>query len=209
MKIQAKDLWRLMYNAQLFTDKKSATGGVAKFRQVIGPSAGLAVFATDDHVAICDKAPGENTEFGEFFLSLETMKQLEKSLREIVGEMNLVIEDGEFRYIGMDGAVPFADSGDPDLWNMVGQMLSGFDFEYTPLGGDPLTVFALNPDRLRKFSLLKPGDYPIDIKTGYDRVLERDLVAFKAGPTLRGVLAPLDRKLLTEKYGEDAGSVMW
>lgn len=199
MKIQASELHRLLYNAILFTDKKSAAGGVAKFRATFGsgPNMGLVVFATDDHVAIFDRIPAEGgEEVDEFFLSLETMKALEKDLRD----QDSVI-DFDFNAHRVLGDV------DLELWDTVVRMLSLKDFE----SDDSVqhVTFALNPDRLRKFSLIKPGNYPIDMRYGYDTGVHRDVIAFKAGPTLRGVLAPLDRELLAEKYGEQSGELLW
>lgn len=210
MKIKAADLHRLLYNGCLFTDKKSATGGVAAF--VLGGTR-LAVMATDDHVAITDYITVEPQETElVFFLSLESMKRQEKDLRDRAGDLEIDVDTVSTRLGTATGCyVPFADPGDPGLWNMVGQMLSLSDFG--GVAGDVAesegVLFALNPDRLRKFSLLKPGDFPVDMRYGYDIAIERDVVAFRAGPTLRGVLAPLDRELLREKYGEQAGSVLW
>lgn len=198
MKIPAKELHRLLYNAILFTDKKSATGGVAAFRF---NEHGLGVMATDDHVAILDVAyvPRPAGAMVDIFLSLDRMKILEKEYRDLTAEVEFDPESVSFMGSPVD---------DTDLWLRVGKMLSLDDFQSTACE-DMDAKFALNPDRLRKFSLLKPGDYPIDMHYGYDNAIERDLVAFKAGPTLRGILAPLDRELLAEKFGKDAGSVMW
>lgn len=194
MKIQASELHRLLYNAILFTDKKSAAGGVAAFRV---SEHGLGVMATDDHVAILDVALAPNDDAPEdLFLSLETMKALEKDLRDQNSEIDFAGDP--HRILG---------AADPGFWDAVGRMLSLDEF----VSDDSLqhVTFGLNPDRLRKFSLLKPGGYPIDMRYGYDRGVAREVIAFKAGPTLRGVLAPLDRRLLKEKYGPEAGSVMW
>jgi len=190
--IQAEDLHRLLYNAILFSDKKSAVDGDILF-VLTGNS--LAVYATDDHVAITDVCVVEGGPgAAEFLVPLETAKELEKGLRGCT-----------------DLADPPAGRSwrdERDFWYTVIDLVHGrqfSDFSY-----DEVT-FAVNPDRMRKFSLIKtPGrtDYPLDFKFGWNDTLEREVLPFKIGPSVRGVLAPVLRGIIREKF-KDEKDVMW
>lgn len=68
--------------------------------------------------------------------------------------------------------------------------------------------FAAMADRFRKFSLIKtPGEYPMDFKLVWHAGLQREMMLFAAGPTVRGALAVLDRKFLEEEV--DSKKYLW
>lgn len=202
LKIDGPDLHRLIYNAILFSDAKSTVGGTI---QLTVNESLLTVLATDDHVAVVDTnyitTAGEPW---EIHLSLNLAKQLEKLLRD---EKRTVTVGGDDNSITVeDLTLPGVDV-DPVFWRKIEALVDLKDFS----ASDPFVAFALNPDRLRKFSLLKtPGkqSYPLDFVTGYDEALDREVMAFKIGPTCSGVLAPLLRSVLRLTY-VDEPEVLW
>ena len=65
-------------------------------------------------------------------------------------------------------------------------------------------TFALSADRFRKLSLVKPQGNPVDL--ALCETEGHPYVAFKIGPTAKGLLSVLDREVVVEELGED---VLW
>lgn len=190
--VSSADLHRLLYNLILFSDKKSLTGGAAFLHASDGRLYG---FATDDHIAFADWIPVDLSGwFGDddilFTLSLENMKISEKDLRTTVATRITYFDD-------------FVENNLPeDLRETVVGLcvFHGFD----PAGAAE-DRFALNPERLRKFTLVKfagKESFPIDCRPGWSNILDREVIGFKIGPTAQGVIATLDRDVLKEVYGD-------
>lgn len=196
MRVLATDLKRLLYNTLLFSNKKSTAEGVIC---MVAADGWLTATATDDHVAFQDRIPSTEKHSGGFtrHISFDDAKSVEKSLS---AEDAGFITDAALEVIDEVAVV------DPDFWGMVFDYLSLSDLD-TTMGVVP--IFALNPNRMRKFSLVKtPGktEYPIDFI--YGDIYGRDVLAFKAGPTAHGILAPLIRETVAATL-EDAEEAMW
>jgi hypothetical protein len=207
LNIQGPELHRLIYNAILFSDVRSTAGGTI---QLTVNGSLITVLATDDHVAVVDTAYITTAdEPYEIHLSFDSAKQLEKSLRDEKGAVTVGGDDNSITVEELVlPAAKWSEQGyGKDFWGGVQVLTDLQDFS----ASDPFVAFALNPDRLRKFSLLKtPGkrSYPLDFITGYDEVLDREVMAFKLGPSCSGVLAPLLRSVLKLTY-VDEPDVLW
>lgn len=195
MRLLSKDLKRLLYNALLFSNKKaSAVGDIC----LVGTVGTLVATATDDHVAFQDYITSPFTEeAGGFvrYLPYDEARLIEKGLLDDNTAVEVTV---------LTGNEP--DSVDQEFWGMVSEYLSLKDFHDT---GDVGVMFALNPNRMRKFSLIKtPGknEYPIDFL--YGAIGDRDVLAFKCGPTAHGILAPLLRSVVADTL-DDAEDAMW
>lgn len=64
--------------------------------------------------------------------------------------------------------------------------------------------FALSAERFRKLSLVKPQGNPVDLMACDDG--GHPYVAFKIGPTAKGLLSVLDRSVVSEELGPE---VLW
>lgn len=105
-----------------------------------------------------------------------------------------------------DGSIGDGWTVDPpfkDIWPIVDDMLT-MD-EQT----DVANPFALRPERFAKFSRIRVGgDYPVDFRMVYSYQFQRDLLLFKAGPHVSGVVAPILRGRLAETF-KDEPEVFW
>ncbi|MFC6021538.1 hypothetical protein ACFP2T_35890 [Plantactinospora solaniradicis] len=199
MKILSADLSRLCYNAIQFSAKDSSLGGVV----ALGGSADLStltVWACDDYVALADHAPAEVSEDFSWFLALKEVKDLEKTLRDYDGEIFLSETAGHLDLDEHDW--PLAE--DPPDFQPVVNILS---FAPNPVA-DPSTPFAIRAARFTKFRLLRTpqspstkDEYPVDF------LWDGDLLRWKCGPTLRGVVAPLHRQSFESVSGEEVTGI--
>jgi len=170
-------------------------GGVVQFRSW---GTGLTVTASDGHVALEDSADvnDPDTSGSTWYIPVEVAKEWEKLLRDPPA-----IDDYDPEL--QSNSVPCPDG---EIWATIEKMLSMVHFtDVSRLEG--MTVFALNPDRLRKFTLVEPRGFPIDFRYGYDTEVGRDLLAYRVGPTCRGLVAPLDRESVAETFADV--DVMW
>lgn len=192
MKVLTADLKRLLYNALLFSNKKATAEGVVVLTIAHG---WLVATSTDDHVAFQDRIPIEEERTGTSYLPFDSVKPFLEEL-ETSGETH------EFFLSGTNH-----DGVDESFWEMVFDYLSLKDFKNISTRQE--TVFALNPNRLRKFGLVKTvgkSEYPIDFLYGV--IQDRDVLAFKVGPTAHGVLAPLLRSVVADTLS-DSEEAMW
>lgn len=188
MKICSDILHRMTYNCRLYQIGKNSASATMKIET---SSFGMSI--NDGHLYLQDvESFGElwTTQSWTCTLGADSLKDLELELRNKEGDLE-VDRDGEGNLL-VDG-IPYTVSdfyGDLDAVGVLDGMSWG------ALRDRPFAVMA---DRFRKFSLIKtPGEYPMDFKLVWHNKLERELLAFQAGPTVRGALAMLDRKFLRE-----------
>lgn len=201
--ITAEVLGRMLSNALLFSDKKSAAQGDVL---LVHRRGWLSVYATDDHVAIRDKARVIDGRLdGTWLLSRHEASTLAKDLA--VDEDGLVVNLNS--HPEMESITEELD----EFWMTVVSLAEHRDFGVT---GEDASPFAVNPYRLVKFSRLKDDTgkggseaaYPLDFVQGEDHLSGRELLAFKFGPGVQGVLAPLDRGIIESRYVDTPG-VLW
>lgn len=194
MKLCTRTLHRLMGNAKLFQVGKEAQPALFKF------SGGKIVMSiTDGHTYIEDKDVMED-EGADFTLSVPpgTVKVLELALRDVTADTAVLGYS--------DGAAWLNGAG-------VGDCLAVDAVENNILDmskfrdSEPPVVFELWGDKLARLRLIKPGDYPLSFIMGFHQELKRDLLLFKAGPTVEGALSLVDRDFLTE--GVDSERYLW
>lgn len=189
--VPATELHRIAYNALQYSGKDTVTQGVTFWYRWEDE---LAVVAFDDYFALSDSVRGMEVDFDEekpYLMPLDMLQILEKQLRETEGDFPLDDLPLEPLDHTLDPGKTLVAASDK-IW--------GLDSGY--LAGDSLAVFALNPDRLRRLSLLKPKGYPIDFIHTYDVDRDEHPILFRYGPTCRGAIAPLDRTILKGKFKE-------
>jgi hypothetical protein len=200
---------RMLWNLTLFSDRKSAAGGFIYFEYVDGWLMGT---ASDDYIIITDKTqinsdePRKHQQNGlaakvAMTDAKKALKDVE-SLNPITAWLGLPLDKSGRRD-------EFVDVDDLPFWSAIFDMEDSFiangDYDDGP---EP---FALRPERFSKFSRIRPGEYPIDFRTGHIAVpagARRQALQFKAGPTVRGVLAPILRSRLREEFVEEP-EVLW
>lgn len=192
LSLKSEELYRLLYNASLFAKQKSVFGDVIR----IGLNyEDLTVTASDDHIILLDKTNDVtytgNRATATYYFDKKTVKGMLAAL-------------GEEKY-PEDVMVPkfFADGGwtetktvNYELFTLIEDMKKEHGYV-----GSSHVLWALNRDRLRLLGMLKtPGDtvYPIDFNETRSGTLERDVIQFKVGPTIRGFVAPLLRGELAD-----------
>lgn len=190
--VPATELHRITYNALQYSGKDTACQGTTMWYRWEDE---LAVVAFDDYFALSDSVRGMETDFDEekpYLMDLGMLQILEKQLRETEGDFPL----GDLPLEPLDQTL------DPGKTLMaVTDKIFGLDSGYLSEAKDQ-GGFALNPDRLRRLSLLKPKGYPIDFIHTYDVDRDEFPILFRYGPTCRGAIAPLDRTILKEKFKE-------
>lgn len=187
--IKAEILHRLCYNSKLVANKASASGGATLW---IYGAMGLRVASSDDYVVLTDSAIEVDSYSGTpgyYRMEPDALADLEVLLRD---------SDSDFDLLDL----PVTPQGDSlsELYEME-QM--AWDVDHWE--AVPVPAFAVRADRLQKFSLIKPKQAPVDMKAFASP--EGDVVVgFKCGPTVRGLIAPLNRDTLIE-LGLEEG--MW
>lgn len=189
--LPSKTLHRMVYNAILYSHKDTFAQGWTLWT-VGGRS--LRVTAFDDYFALSDQAQVRDFSGPDrSMMSLDMLKELEKSLRDLD-------EDFDLANLPLE---PWDQGIGPEL-----QDADGLCFPEGYLNPTPADFVALSPDRLRKLSLIKPGGYPIDFRV-YDPPEGSDaerVIAFRCGPTVRGTMAAVSRSRLLELY---SGEEVW
>lgn len=206
MKISSGNLHRLLHNAQLFTQLDSSNKGYAFFCTTLGDEQGgaLHVLATDDVVCLRDSVYGLDVDGTErFMLKRKDLVNWERSLREAHTEMDL--SRGNLDLM-MEFETNLSDDT-LDYWFDVETVINYF------IPTDHTGPIAISPARLKKFSQLvfpmnsdKDG-FPLDLVFG--TVFEDVQVGWKCGPTATGLISPLDRDTLSERYDSRHRGVLW
>jgi hypothetical protein len=190
MKVNRIDFVWALQNAALFADKKSSAGGVVQFDAHDG---WLTITSTDDFVVITHRIRYSGQAFSGA-LEVALVKENAKIHADAsMGDTIDLVPEGFT-------AAPWSE----EFATGVAALMDPSNYA----GGDWMP-FAVRPERFRKFSLIKPGDYPIDFLPGVVSVPGagyRDILRFKAGPDVRGVLAPILRSRLEDEFSED---VLW
>lgn len=190
-RVLTSDLRRLAYNALLYSSKHSVYSGDVIW---IRGAHGVRVVSTDDYFVIIDRADATEYSGAPETQVMDTvfLKQLEKDLRE---------EKDEYFDLEM---LPTCFPEDHEEAIEALEEADVLAFEVDQWQAWPISTFAVAPDRLRKLSLVKPGEYPIDIRSFGPA--DNQLLGFRIGPTVRGLISPLDRDHLKELYD---GEELW
>lgn len=179
--ISSQILHRMAYNAKLMANKASASAGATLW---IYGALGLRVASSDDYVVLVDSAMEVDAYSGApgyYKMEAADLVALELSLRT---------SGGVFDLLGLP--VTPQDSSLSELYEME-QM--AFDVDHWETVAIP--SFAVRADRLQKFSLIKPQQAPVDLKA-FASPEGEIVIGWKAGPTCRGLIAPLNRDTLME-----------
>jgi hypothetical protein len=186
--VPAQSLHRMAYNALQYCSKDSTVKGATLWTHwddTLSVTASDDLFAINDIVDIDGDVYLETRSFG---LTLKALQELEKYLRD-------ESEDFDLSKITFD-EVPFD------------HLKSAYNLIFTEpdrKGRDALDGFCVNPDRLRRLSLLKPKGYPIALRAAENPQGEAMLL-FRYGPTVRGAISLLDEGVLAGIY---SGEELW
>lgn len=188
------DLHRVFYNAIQFSRKDSLIGPGVMLRLMDNE---LEVSSSDDYVSIHDTVPvfGAQGVDSRGWVSLEDAKALEKQLRDEKEDEAFPLDSIPTTYR------PTTDQ--KTIWEQL--EIFGLESQDEDSREELAYDFAILPDRLTKLSRLKPGGYPIDIRKV--EVEDKRLLAFKCGPTLTGLIAPLNREIWMEQ--DDYRGCFW
>lgn len=206
MKILAEHFQRLLYNAIQFSAKDSSLGGVVWFitqpHDGDGGNALLDVYASDDYVAMRDQCPMTTEREESFYLGLKEVKELEKALRVVEGQVQTQFPVGstdlEVMWATEDGkdvlSILLQTVTEPPDFSAVVEVVHSepnpFTGEFSP-ASEP---FAIRAERFTKFRLLRTPESP-SCRDGYpiDFLWDGRLVRWRCGPNLKGVIGPLAR----------------
>lgn len=186
--IKTDELRRLVRNAQVYALKSSSVKGYTLW---IRGAVTLRVVSTDDFIVLTDEAETVGQDHpGYYLMSHQRLSDLAVYLQESQDELYDLDQ------------IPFEQPhpGHLETLTEADQMV----FEVDHLTRTPVKGLCIHPERLKKLNLVKPGGYPIDL-VGFNKD-GSDLVAFKIGPTVQGLIAPLDRDELRKMY---TGGELW
>lgn len=192
MKILAEDLARLCYNAIQFSAKDSSVKGVVMFSH---GTHGLHVYASDDYVAMEDRASVTAESASDFYLGLKEVKELEKWLRDKENSVEIILHEDQIEVDHiLHSSLPLQIVSEPPDFSGVVEVVHS---EPNPLTGEfspSAEPFAIRAERFTKFRLLRTPESP-SCKDGYpvDLLWDGRLVRWKCGPFLKGVVGPLAR----------------
>lgn len=210
MRVAVDDLIRALKNTTLFAVKESQAEGLIEISDL---ATHVQFLTTDDYIVIRDEIPqtGEWSN-NRYYISMKEAKALIKDLEGVEweeadieylfidGKADLIVHNPE----GANRAYTLEGDPNPEFWANVRKAIKKPKKFKMEDGG----VYAVRPERLSKFSRIKPGDYPIDINIATAPLLGKDVWWFKAGPTVEGILSPVMRSVLEEAYGDEEG-VLW
>lgn len=184
-KIRTKDLHRLAYNGLLYANKTRACEGNTLW---IRGGDRLRVVTTNDYFILVDEIRGLDHHRPETdkIMPLDFLKLLEKELRGHDGEFDL----SDLQFTVNERMADMLWQADEYVHNISGRQFDG-------------DRFTINPDDLRRLSLIKPQGYPLDFLTKRAEIGPGQYVAdlhFKVGPDARGVISTLYRQELLKTY---------
>lgn len=197
---------RVLWNACLFSTTEKGTMRdevyVETNGEIFAAVGADAYSAGADYAKLTEGYP-EHPELGRVdngvFLNLKTAKALERSIRARgAAEVTLTFTPEGIEY---DGSLNEAvESKQTSGWSMIWYLLTTHE---PPEGfGKYLEV---NAKRLAQFGSVRTSkDYPLSLYVQSERVWH-----VRVGPTFRGLLCPLDRATLIERFGDEASRVMW
>jgi len=211
VKIDAALLHQTIYNTLIFTPGKGEAKKTTTRGDVLlsARSDGMFFIATEGYVVLSEKFPAVNIDIPpgdsvECWIRGDELREFEKALREIKGEISLSLPPFDLSIDDGPTLKLLLSSDAKDYWDGVRKLLAGKGVDGDALDGP----FAIGPDRLSKFSRLKPqGEYPLDLKR-FVTESSQDLLYWKYGPAVRGILVPLNRDIIREHYAETP-EVLW
>lgn len=202
MKIDAQLLWQAVKNVSVFSRKDGWAGGVHVERHHDGT---LRFRTSDDFVGIESRIHvGTESQVQPFYLYHESVKELEKSLRDKKGELHISIggADGVLT-VGSEFSTKTMGCPDEGWWNMFTYVMDHV-YAFPQSAHD----WSLDPQRLSKMNLLEPkAEYPLSL--GHCDLGGDQYIAFKYGPSTHGMIKPLNREKLKEAYGDKLSEVVW
>lgn len=199
MKIEAKELNKLLENVLLFTNKK-AVGLQEVFFTLVGDT--LSAYSCDDYISLGDsvKVVETDSKGKEFVLSIEDAEKLltwVKKDKKVVHKNDIQIRFYN-TYLKADSegdTEKFIFVKEPafDKWNLVFQLLD----EDQSLA--PFYDFAVRPERLVRMGQIKAEkEAPIHMR-GFD-INGHLLVQFRKGKTVVGAIRPVDTSHVSEEF---------
>lgn len=216
MRVDSSLLWQAVKNVSTFSRKDGWAGGVRVESTVSG---NLTLTTSDDFVGI--KAVVTLLEYEglqEFYLSHESIRELEKWLRDRNEEIECMLtEDPTDRKVFQLDAVSaeelhpeslhwaeVIDCPSEEWWSMFEYILH----EASLRQHTPGPSWEIDPARLSKLSLLEPkAKFPVSWKSVV--IDNRQIEAFKYGPDTYGVIMTLNREELEKVYKDRISEVLW
>lgn len=179
-RILTADLKRMVSNIRLYALKSSSTHGGSLW---IRGATSIRAVSSDDFVILTDEAPVSGHDDASYNVMSYTF--LEGLNKRLDGEDS---EYFDLEYLEFE-ELPEVKETLVEADKIVFETgLSG--------GGGPL---AVDPGRLGKLARVSPRGHPLDVMVAGDSIFP-----FRIGPTVRGVVAGLDRDKLRKMYhGEE------
>jgi hypothetical protein len=213
MKVDAKLLWQAVKNVSVYSRKDGWAGAV----KVDIDDSRVSLTTSDDFVGITSVIPFDSHPRGRdtFWLSHDSVKELEKYLRDLTGEVGVRVNDSGNMGRGYDRVIQF-EVGDDDKC-FVGPAIGCpneewwgmFEYVMDHVNAFPVAAdsWALDPARLSKMNLLEPkAEYPLALSNC--EIDGERFVAFKYGSNTFGMIKPLDVEKLREVY-DRIEDVLW
>lgn len=205
MRVDAVELWSAVKNVSVYSKKDGWAQTVKVHHHVNG---NLLFRTSDDYIGIeSGVSAGTEVQVPDFYLSHDSIKELEKWLRAQKGELLFQVYKERLVVDSEDGPLVEAgilDCPDRDWWEMFGYIMG---MAFSAPHDDSDGPFEVDPTRLSKLNLLEPKTkYPLSWKRASDG--GKGVVAFKYGPSTYGVVMPLDREKLEEVY-PNLDEVVW
>lgn len=199
MKIEAKELNKLLENVLLFTNKK-AVGLQEVFFVAIGDT--LSAYSCDDYISLTDSATALEPEAHskEFALSVEEAERL----LEWVKKDKKVVHKNDIRIRFYNTYIKVDSEGDTEKFTFVKEPLyDRWDLVFQLLDDTqdlvPFYQFAVRPERLVRMGQIKADkEAPIHMR-GFD-INGHLLVQFRKGKTVIGAIRPVDTSLVSEEF---------
>lgn len=193
MRVNTNSFIRLLQNTTLFTAPKTNVGQVVGLYLYTDSVVG---FASDDNVIIEDRVEWEpdnaDNPDGRWYLSTKDAKSLLKYLQDDS-------DHPTFDLLDIDGEVDVTliDCPNPDIWEVIPRITSQIDLRSTQ------ATIDIRPERLAKFSRLKADDdYPLSTLVAHEPTLNKAVMAFRYGPTVRGVMSPIMSTVIQKELGD-------
>ncbi len=191
-RILTEDLRRVAYNTRIYSMKSASIEGGSLWIQ---GALTIRVVSSDDYIILTDTAQVVGAGGASYeVMSYDQLEGLSKAL-----------EAHEDDYFDLGDVSIESDS--PHMGTLAEADQIVFEVDHYGTVGGP--TFAVAPQRLAKFRLVKPGGFPIDIRSFEEAVCDgliNRILGYRIGPTVRGVIAPLDREKLKGKY---TGEELW
>lgn len=193
MRVNTESFIRLLQNTTLFTAPKTNVGQVVGLHFFTDSVVG---FASDDNVIIEDRVEWEDGNPGpeNFYQWYITTKDAKALLKEIQ-DTGDILPDSETDLMALD--IEFADCPNPDIWEAIPKITSQTDLRVTQ------ATIDIRPERLAKFSRLKADDdYPLSTLVAHEPTLNKVVMAFRYGPSVRGVMSPIMSTVIQKELGD-------